>query len=1004
MFASGQARAALSLVNGGAPRLRVDYDFHEGAGFIAIRKEVAWTMPDSYRFGFRVDGEGPQNFLEFKLIDPAGVNVWRWESGNFRISRKGADVWINERKIPYAWGPAGGGAVREAGAVEWVIVAGPGGKGYVEIEGREFIDDTLRGPFETSSSSEIVEHTAWQALCDGGWKSGAGDNAPWWMVDFEREARFGGLVLKWGEDCAKVEFRVAITDDGVSWKPVHAAGCAPGRTNYVPVSGGVASGVRLDFSGPGVSLASVELMPDRFSTTPNEFLHNVAASHPRGSFPRYWSREQSYWSPVGSPWGRKRGLINEEGMVEVDEGAFSLEPFVEIDGVWKTWADVRTHLGLPPSGIPMPRVTWICDDWTLGISPWMEGRETKQALRVGYELRTNGKITRIAIAARPYQVNPPWQAFRNLGGRANVRRVSSHVAGLLVDQWRLISDKDPAEWGGITFDEGGVPAFLNGSHRTLSPQIEDATGLASGMLIYDVPKAARVFRIRITIPYTEDGTDGPHHLGRERVAEIWRSVLDRVHWDIPRDAHAAFRCWKTAAGHILIHRDGAAIQPGPRRYTRSWVRDCVIMGAALAKAGRVKPLREFLIWYAGFQRVDGFVPAVVDREGADWIIEHDSHGQFLWGLREALRFGAGVSMLENMWTHLKLAAETIIRLREERSGSEFLYGERAACFGLLPESASHEGYLAHHVHSYWDDFWGVRGLEAASEIALHLGNSSESTRWKNECAVFEKDVLDSMKRVIAERKLHYIPGSVEWADFDPTATANAIGLLGFGRALPQEPLREMLRTYMADFRKKHSGENKVWLNYTAYEIRIIGAMVRLGMRDEANELLDFFLADRRPLEWNQWPEISWRDPRWPGHLGDVPHTWIAAEYVLALAAMVADERESDDSMVLAAGLRIGWVAENFTVKGLNTRFGKLNFSLRVSAGELEFSIGGQLRMPPGGLFLRPPLPEDGVPAPENGAQFQVSGDELTILRIPCSGKIPIRRKSGSHPRGISVNA
>ncbi len=37
--------------------------------------------------------------------------------------------------------------------------------------------------------------------------------------------------------------------------------------------------------------------------------------------------------------------------------------------------------------------------------------------------------------------------------------------------------------------------------------------------------------------------------------------------------------------HILINRDGPAIQPGPRRYTRSWVRDCVIMGAALAKAG-----------------------------------------------------------------------------------------------------------------------------------------------------------------------------------------------------------------------------------------------------------------------------------------------------------------------------------------------------------------------------------------------------------------------------------
>jgi hypothetical protein len=58
------------------------------------------------------------------------------------------------------------------------------------------------------------------------------------------------------------------------------------------------------------------------------------------------------------------------------------------------------------------------------------------------------------------------------------------------------------------------------------------------------------------------------------------------------------------------------------------------MGVALAKAGHPKALREFLSWYASFLRGDGFVPCVVDRDGADRIVEHDSHGQFLWGVRE----------------------------------------------------------------------------------------------------------------------------------------------------------------------------------------------------------------------------------------------------------------------------------------------------------------------------------------------------------------------------------
>jgi hypothetical protein len=150
-----------------------------------------------------------------------------------------------------------------------------------------------------------------------------------------------------------------------------------------------------------------------------------------------------------------------------------------------------------------------------------------------------------------------------------------------------------------------------------------------------------------------------------------------------------------------------------------------------------------------------------------------------------------------------------------------------------------------------------------------------------------------------------------------------------------------------------------WNNYTAYEIRIIGAFVRLGRRDEANELLTFFLSDRRPREWNQWPEITWRDPRSPGHLGDVPHTWIAAEYLLAVASMVASEREATDSLVLAAGMPWSWISQEdgFAVRGLPTRFGELAFCIAArDENTIYVEVRGLLTMPPGGLFIAPPLP------------------------------------------------
>ena len=36
----------------------------------------------------------------------------------------------------------------------------------------------------------------------------------------------------------------------------------------------------------------------------------------------------------------------------------------------------------------------------------------------------------------------------------------------------------------------------------------------------------------------------------------------------------------------------------------------------------------------------------------------------------------------------------------------------------------------------------------------------------------------------------------------------------------------------------------------------------------------------------------------PGHLGDVPHTWIGAEYILAVRSMFAYERAADWALVL----------------------------------------------------------------------------------------------------------
>lgn len=966
VFASGESEGVLTGIvkPDGSEGLRLNYDFHGGGGFIVIRREVRFTLPGTFEIGFSLRGEGQSNHFEFKVADPGNTNVWRRLRENVELPDAWMDIRFHERDLPFAWGPAGGGAPTEVGSVEFAIVAGSGGKGVLELGSGVYEDQGLHTPNSITASSHqrgFPPEAVFASDFLTGWKASADDAKPRWEVDFGKALRFGGMVIAWPESLPRRKFEVEISNDGVSWTRIHHSTSALGVKTHIPTPGVEGRYLRITFgNNECAAFCSLSLRPDSFSSTPNEFVHAVAADYPRGWFPRYWMREQSYWTPVGAPEGKRRALINEEGMVEVDEAGFSLEPFVQSAGRRITWAEVDTIGTLPKGGAPMPAVTWKTEGVILEIMPWVDGQPDDLTLHVTYRLtcQNPGPDTRLIVAVRPYQVNPPWQAFRNLGGRSPIHRIRCEASGITVEERKILVKPRADAFGAGAFEESGVLWTLAHGEMPPSKQVDDPTGLASAAMAWNLPTGESVMEVTVSVPYF-DGVKSATKTGRARALARWRKTLGAVEWKVPEVARPAFDALRTAAGHILINRDGPAIQPGPRRYTRSWVRDCVIMGAALAKAGLPFALKEFLTWYAGFQREDGFVPCVVDRDGVDWLVEHDSHGQFLWGVREVYRQGHDPDFLAEVLPHVQKAATYLIALRSERMTVKYQSGEHAACYGLLPESASHEGYLAHHVHSYWDDFWGVRGLEAAAELVAVMGLDDASDLWKAEAARFQGDLLRSMNQVISDKALAYIPGSVEWADFDPTATSNAIAMLDFADSLPEGPLHAMFETYLEGFRRKHRGE-MVWTNYTAYEIRIIGAFVRLGKRDAARELLEFFLSDRRPVEWNQWPEITWRDPRSPGHLGDVPHTWIAAEYLLAVASMVAAEREATDSLVLASGMPWAWISEGngFSVRRLPTRYGALDFKIRATReGVIHVEVGGGISLPPGGLTIVPPLPE-----------------------------------------------
>jgi hypothetical protein len=965
---SGNAQLKLSSVPAGrVPALQMDFDFKGGGGFVVARRALKQGMPEEYAVTFRLRGRGPVNHLELKLVDATGLNVWRYVYKDQRLPLHWTGMRVDSRDIDFAWGPSGAGRLSALGSMEFAVVAGEGGKGTVWIADVRIEDCSPTEAPRATASSALPDFAAPGALHGSGWKPRPDDPRPWIVIDSIEPRATGGLIVDWLEHAPASGFRIRGSNSGVRWKTVYAATTAGGKRSYVYLPGLKTRFLRLELDEPSAGAA---LRPQSFdfSRSIHAFWNNVANGEARGWHPRWLHNEQSVWTPFGTSSGIHCALMNEDGMVEVDQGSFSIEPMLWIGGRLFTWADVTLRQELLEEWMPVPSVSWEAGDWRLR----MQAQTTLSGVpRVRYQFEnlTDRKISaRLFVLLRPFQVTPPWQSFRNLGGVSRIHDLAWREGAVRVNEATLIMPAiaagaiEPMGFGALPFDDGFLPAHL--ASGALPPQTDthDPFGFATGALGFELsPQAHERAEIVVSCrPVAAAPSVG-------EPAFEWGTRLPSAQWagnGWMKDAvHAAL----TATAHILVTRSGPALQPGPRRYTRSWIRDGAMMSAALLRMGHAQEVREFIRWYAPHQRADGFVPCCVDAEGTDWLVEHDSHGELLALIADYYRFTADDALLTESWAFIERAVGCI----------EGLLGED----GLLPISVSHEGYLAQPVHSYWDDFWALRGLRDAADLAKSAGHEASAQRWLRSSARLAASLFASIETTRAQRKLDFIPGSIEWADFDPTATANAIYLFDVPDGLNRPAVERTFDKYLADWRGKRSGASAS-SNYTPYEIRIIGALVRLGRRDAALELLRFFLSDRRPQPWNQWPEIAWRDHKAPAHVGDLPHTWIAAEYVLAVRSLLAYEREADQSLVLAAGLAPEWIeGPGVQVNRMPTLYGALSYSLRrIDSATLRFEIGGGITAK---IVLRPPLKAALRSVIVDGsACASFDEDSVTVLQTP----------------------
>ncbi len=254
---------------------------------------------------------------------------------------------------------------------------------------------------------------------------------------------------------------------------------------------------------------------------------------------------------------------------------------------------------------------------------------------------------------------------------------------------------------------------------------------------------------------------------------------------------------------------------------------------------------------------------------------------------------------------------------------------------------------------------------------------------------FHADLYASLQAAMRRHGIDYLPGAAELGDFDPTSTTIALAPGGEQRRLPREVLDRTFGRYWSEFVQRRDGKRE-WKDYTPYEWRNVSAFVRLGWRDRAWQAAQFFFKDRAPQPWNQWAEVVSRTPRTPFFVGDLPHAWVASDFVRAALDMFAYSRESDDSIVLAAGVPVDWLqGEGVAVSGLRTPNGPLAYSLRREGDVLKLDVPAGLSLPEGGLVL--PWPYAGEPgaATVNGKPAEWRNRELQIGMLPAKVDIAV---------------
>ncbi|HEX5793877.1 MAG TPA: hypothetical protein VFY01_11420, partial [Rheinheimera sp.] len=286
----------------------------------------------------------------------------------------------------------------------------------------------------------------------------------------------------------------------------------------------------------------------------------------------------------------------------------------------------------------------------------------------------------LVLALRPQ--NPEGVSFIH-----RVKLNAQHTAWQVDDNKQVRFSRAAERHHISTYRQGDVYIHLSDAQQQTEGVCD--VGMVTAAALFVLP-AEQWQELEVSVPLTAERDD-------KLQANAWPQQQQKCCKLSCPDPHYQF-LYDAALTSLILHSP-EDVYPGPYTYKRFWFRDAAFIIHALLCAGLTERAERALNQFPPRQTLLGYFRS---QEG-----EWDANGEVLWILKRY--FDMTGRQLPADWRNpVQHGARWIIRKRL----SDKLDAPHA---GLLPPGFSAE-HLGPNDYYYWDDFWGVAGLEAAAAL------------------------------------------------------------------------------------------------------------------------------------------------------------------------------------------------------------------------------------------------------------------------------------------------